>query len=83
LRAELVEACAECSCHPTEFAAQALESVLAARRLPKVPDGKFGARIGIAEKREPERVAEKRVALAPLEIPTIADLASLDEMEAL
>ena len=50
LYAELLQCCQECKCSPTQFAAEALESVLASRRLPNVAIGKHGARIGVAEK---------------------------------
>ena len=81
LRAELVEACEMCNCHPTKFAAEALESVLAARRLPKVPGAKIGPRIGnVQEKRTAEPVSEKSAALAPVDIPTIEDLSCLEEV---
>ena len=80
LRAELVEACAACNCQPTEFAAQALESVLAARRLPKVPAAIIGPRIGAREKRTPEDVRETRAVLAPVEVPTTEDLSFLEDL---
>ncbi len=42
---ELREACQACECSPLQFAAEALESVLAERRLPRVALGTHGARI--------------------------------------
>ena len=42
---ELIENCRDASCHPKVFAAEALESVLASRRLPKVEMGQHGARL--------------------------------------
>jgi hypothetical protein len=46
---ELMDGCRECKCSPTQFAREALESVLASRRLPGVTVGRLGARVGIAE----------------------------------
>lgn len=54
LYAELLQGCRECKCSPKQFAAEALESVLASRRLPGVAIGKHGARIGVADKKETE-----------------------------
>jgi hypothetical protein len=42
---ELLDGCREASCHPKIFAAEALQSVLASRRLPKVEMGRYGARM--------------------------------------
>lgn len=53
--AELADACRECCASdepefgPKDFAREALESVLAARRLPRMKRGKVGARISIGE----------------------------------
>jgi hypothetical protein len=44
--AELVDAARECRCSPKIFAAESLESVLASRRLPRVPPARNGARVG-------------------------------------
>jgi|SRR6266481_3833513 len=41
---ELTSAAAECRCEPSVFAAQAIEATLAARRLPRIPIGRCGAR---------------------------------------
>jgi|HubBroStandDraft_4_1064222.scaffolds.fasta_scaffold67598_2 hypothetical protein len=49
LHRELMDGCRECKCSPTQFAREALESVLAERRLPRVAVGRLGARIGAAE----------------------------------
>lgn len=45
MSAELREACQACECSPLQFAAEALEAVLAERRLPRVALGTHGARV--------------------------------------
>ena len=40
---ELLDACTERACHRTVFAAEAVEVLLAARRLPRVEAGSHGA----------------------------------------
>jgi len=40
---ELLDACTERACHRTVFAAEAVEVLLAARRLPRVEVGSHGA----------------------------------------
>lgn len=80
LREELISACAACRCHPTQFAAEALESVLAGRRLPRVPAAASGPRIGSRERREEPEPVEARSALAPGEIATTEELSSLEDL---
>jgi hypothetical protein len=56
LSLSLVDAARECQCSPKIFAAESLEIVLASRRLPRVPTGTHGPRIGalVVEDGEPE-----------------------------
>lgn len=49
LHAELEAAARECRVAPALFAAEAIESVIASRRLTAVKRGPHGARIGTAE----------------------------------
>ena len=49
LYAELIRGCREAQCSPRQFVAEALESVLASRRLPSVAIGTHGPRVGSAE----------------------------------
>lgn len=46
---ELMEAAKGCRCTPSQFAAEAIESVIASRRLPHVRRAPHGARIGVTE----------------------------------
>jgi hypothetical protein len=46
---ELLDAAVESRCTPKMFAAESVESVLASRRLPKVSQGRCGARLADPE----------------------------------
>jgi hypothetical protein len=46
---ELLRACRESNCSPKQFAAEALEVVLASRRLPHVAPGSHGPRIDVVD----------------------------------
>ncbi len=48
LAQELEDAARQSHCTPKIFAAESLESVLASRRLPRVPPAALGPRIGAA-----------------------------------
>ena len=54
LYADLIADCQECSCSPKQWASEAVESVIASRRLPKVNAAPQGARFGRALQDERE-----------------------------
>jgi hypothetical protein len=49
---ELLRACRECKCSPRQFAHEAVESVLASRRLESVENGRNGPRMTKGDPRE-------------------------------
>lgn len=82
LAIELERASRECQISPAQFAAQAVEVLLAARRLPSVQAGKLGARM-IGEPVQQERTAveyREPSALSAGEIPTVDEVQGLQDI---
>jgi hypothetical protein len=79
---ELYRAASESRTSPETFAAQTIEAGLAARRLPKIQAGAHGPRIaaGWQPKIAANEVALRDAPLLPAEVPTLADLTSVEDI---
>lgn len=81
LHAELLRASRECRCSPVAFAVEALESVLASRRLPQCKQAAYGARPHGTPAVKVECPEESEYAGCELsEVPLLSDLSAIEDI---